>query len=1264
MADGAAAEAAADKAGDDADAQVPAMPAIELCLGDVAEVQGLKGAAELNGQQATLLKWISSSARWEVKLPDDTVKALKPENLFFKAIGPVDDDGTLMLVGMATEDATIKRFLAMLEKEIPQANAQLSTMTHVISPGAGGTAKGEDAGIWLKLGKQADTTLRGILEDMQKQVEAVDSIDVTRQSAKAAQELKMARGDLIRFVQAFQERLEGAVQRLRPNLQRLSDEAPQPAKKKHGWSKDDVDALPLHEKYKDAFEKKRPAPVEKEPEPEENDPEDAEAVARETAKANLKDIIVKYQGKGDNPPASDNLYVKGLPGWTTEEDIEEMFTKTGGEVQSMKLKTADWGAICFVRLKDRKEAAKAIQQLHATIPDRLMERAVEIETEKIAKVRAKMKLGELVEQLERGVIVIVDISRPLGIQFTETLVAGDVPEDSQGYALGLGEGWRARSIGGFPISTPKELLAKIKELKKDGLGKAAVAFSPPPVMITFKERPFGFAVDRDDDLGLVVVHEASPVARRHGVRPGSILTMVAGQDVSTLPTEEVIELLRGAPLPAKLVFEQAQKPKPRGGAVFELDNASGDDEPAAKRRRSEATAAPTKKLRVDLSKPLGIVFDDVCVVDQISEGMQAAALGVVAGWKVMSLAGTPVKTTDALVEKVQSLKGEGKMDAMVVFSTPVVTRPKEVPIIFELTKPLGIAFDDALTAEDCAEGSQAQLLGIRKGWRALAVDGEMYDSTDAFVKEIRSLKAAGQKTAVITFKPVLGDPIPAPAAAAKPAAKPAAKEVVFTVDLGAPLGIMFDDMLLAEEVGEGTQAFGLGVRKGWQATHIAGERVKMTDSLVAKIKELKGAGRAKVEVTFLPAEGAAVTAAVASVAHAAAAAPELKPVSTPAASEVAIGVDLSEPLGVAFDDDLIAEAVQEGSQAERLGVVAGWKAVAVAGQAVASVPELVSKITALKAASVPAAAVTFLAACNGRAQAANETSFRIDLAKPLGIMFDDTLLVNDVQEASQSCLFGVSKDWLATSVAGEAVNTIDELVAKVQALKKAGKTSTSITFIKPPGATKASRLPPAPAQDAVPAAKKAKVTADQHANGKATGAPLGGLYDGLEAGTAPSAPSRLRSYTIDLSKPLGIVFDEDLQASEVADGYQAATLGVRAGWRVRELDDEALASTDTFVQKMQALKADGVKNATLAFETVPLIVHFEERPFGVALGVDETSGKCLVGAVGEVAQQKGIREGMILIKAGGRDVVGLDQEQLMTLLKAMSLPAVLHFDSE
>merc|ERR1712137_576601 len=127
----------------------------------------------------------------------------------------------------------------------------------------------------------------------------------------------------------------------------------------------------------------------------------------DNAEQGLKPIIVKYQGKGENPLPSDNLYVKGLPGWVTEEDLREIFSKRG-DIQSMKLKAADWGAIAFIRLANRKECARAILELNNTVPEQLSRRSEEYE---VARREREMALGALksvVAQLEKGVMVVLN----------------------------------------------------------------------------------------------------------------------------------------------------------------------------------------------------------------------------------------------------------------------------------------------------------------------------------------------------------------------------------------------------------------------------------------------------------------------------------------------------------------------------------------------------------------------------------------------------------------------------------------------------------------------------------------------------------------------------------------------------------------------------------------------------------------------------------------------------------------------------------------
>merc|ERR1739848_513748 len=70
-------------------------------------------------------------------------------------------------------------------------------------------------------------------------------------------------------------------------------------------------------------------------------------------------------------------------------------------------------------------------------------------------------------------------------------------------------------------------------------------------------------------------------------------------------------------------------------------------------------------------------------------------------------------------------------------------RPQEHILEIDLSKPMGITFNESLVAESVQDGSQAAEHGVCKGWRACSVGGESLESTDAFVEKIQSLKAEG-----------------------------------------------------------------------------------------------------------------------------------------------------------------------------------------------------------------------------------------------------------------------------------------------------------------------------------------------------------------------------------------------------------------------------------------------------------------------------------------------------------------------------------------
>eukprot|EP00930_Biecheleria_cincta_P073156 TRINITY_DN60480_c0_g1_i1.p1 TRINITY_DN60480_c0_g1~~TRINITY_DN60480_c0_g1_i1.p1 ORF type:complete len:1024 (+),score=276.75 TRINITY_DN60480_c0_g1_i1:63-3074(+) len=967
-----------------AEVRSPAETAVELKRGDLVTIEGLK-ASELNGLQASLFQWGGETGRWEVKLPDGEVKAIRPANLVFRGIGPLEDDGSLTLIGMASDHTTLQKALGNLSDQQQPASEALALLGSVISPSGGLRAQGEETRIWLKLAKQAEQRVRAALEEFQKNMEMVDGIDTSRLGPKASGELKLARRDLINFVQKSQEQLEAALTRLRPVLQRLSKTVPT---KRQGWSEPEQS---LHEKYREAFEKM----------------EDGAAVSS-SKKTRLGSIVVKYQGSGANPPPSDNLYVKGLPGWVEESDIEAMFSQVG-VVQSMKLKTADWGAIAFVRLANRKEAAAAIEKFNLTVPEVLEKRAEEQEAEQLEMEIAQAGLRATIDQLARGVIVIVDLRKPLGIIFDDHLKAKNVQESAQAFELGVKRDWRVRSIGGVDLAGTEELKERIQKLKSEGLKQASVVFTPPPVVASFLERPMGLTVAKHEELGLVYVTESSGAAQRQGIRRGAIVANIGGKDVSSSTVEEVTELFREAELPVSIVFEQqVQVSAANIAAVAAADNSAenlSEDEGGNAPARDEAMAQslPPVDLEVDLSLPLGIVFDDDLGVKSVKFNSQAARLGIAAGWKALRLAGEELESTSQLLEKVQALKSEGSLSQSLTFQPKAgsimsaahtvqaaaaalrdraaeavaeaaeqeARTTRKVELELDLSQPLGILFNKFLTAESVQADSQGAKLGISAGWRALSLGGEEFSKTQDLVAKIQALKKDGTLSVKAVFSaPILDLPMAkapeasvsaapvaaAPVSAADEQAPPQGVTVELTLDLTQPLAIGFSDSLVAKDVKEDGQGARLGVGQGWRLVSLLGQQLNQTKDLVARIKGLKADGVVSATSSWSAPEGTAPVAAPAEVrGQEPEAEPEIK-----VDNLVELQVDLKAPLGIGFTDDLVAKEIKPSSQAEKLGVCSGWRVRSVSGEALATTKELVAKFGALKKGGAASVSVCFL----------------------------------------------------------------------------------------------------------------------------------------------------------------------------------------------------------------------------------------------------------------------------------------------------------------
>ena len=915
------------------------LPPIELARGDICSIDGLK-ATELNGLQCTLWRQDSESGRWEVKLPDGEVKALRPAHLTFRSIGPIEDDGSLTLISMASDHQTIQRVLDSVRDLIRTGSEALALLGSVVSPLGGRKAQGEEGRIWLKLAKQAEQRVRGTLEDLQKNMEQVDGIDASRYGPKAAAEIRLARKDLVQFVQKAQEQLESGLARLRIVLKHLVSTVP--SQRAHGWTEEES----LHEKYRAAFAKleevvDKPSDVQK--------------------KTRLSGITVKFQGRGENPPPSDNLYVKGLPGWVTEADLESIFAEVG-DIQSMKLKAADWGAIAFIRLANKTQAARAISKYNNRVPRLLERKAEEVDAKKLSAEITKGMLRATVDQLARGLTVIVDLRKPLGCVFNDNLVTKSVAEDGQGFELGIRVSWRIRSIGGIQVQKTNDLKERMSKLKAEGHKEAAVVFSPPPIVASFGKRPFGFTVAKDGDLGLIYVNASNGLARAQGVRPGALLSNVGGTDVSGFKIEQVRDMLLKADVPVSIHFEQARGlPNAVTGVLHPVPD---EEMPAPPEEKDDGplVVPPPVDLDLDLSVPLGLTFDEDLVVESVQKNSQASRLGIGPGWQVLGLAGDELSTRKELDKKIEVFKAEGSLGQSMMFQPTAVTAARarelgaasaaavlreraltlereeeearknmrEVTIEVDLSQPLGILFNKFLEADQVNGGSQSERLGVQPGWRAVSLAGETFKETRELVAKIQALKEEGTTVVPAVFlcpnDRLTGLDAPKEVKEEKEqkeAVKPMEVSVDITFDLNQPLGIGFEKNLEAKEIKSGSQGASLGIMAGWRLVTLNGEPLSNSKELVSKIKGLKSGGATSASSSWKRP------------------APEIQETE-----EVAI--DVSRPLGITWASNLLVQEVPSDSQAKELGIGPQWQLQAIGSDMVTSVEDLETKMNLLK----------------------------------------------------------------------------------------------------------------------------------------------------------------------------------------------------------------------------------------------------------------------------------------------------------------------------
>lgn len=364
-----------------------------------------------------------------------------------------------------------------------------------------------------------------------------------------------------------------------------------------------------------------------------------------------------------------------------------------------------------------------------------------------------------------------------------------------------------------------------------------------------------------------------------------------------------------------------------------------------------------------------------------------------------------------------------------------------------------------------------------------------------------------------------------------------------------PLGLHFDDDAVVKKVQEDSQASRVSIEIGWKACILDGASVGSTHDLVAKVQALKAQGVAKVSITFKTISSKTVSKAGAEakmVPRAAHSAPLIK-----RAPLVANDADAKDAVPVAARFPGLAASLAE-SIGRDLAALRGQRSSAASVSKTSGLPSTSS--TTSSSSTATAMPSTANGGSSGKTKPLAKEELSFDLRQPLGIFFDDDLSVTSMQAGSQAVSLGVKPGWRACSVGYERVSSVKNLVAMVQALKEKGEAKAWIGFFLP----------------IVPHEEKQPVLA---------AAPTA-------VGSNASAAASIR---FDLSQPLGIFFDTDGSVKDVPTGAQASNLGVKAGWRVREVSGESVSTTQELVAAIKELKEHGITTATLTFD-VPLAV--------------------------------------------------------------------------
>jgi hypothetical protein len=402
-----------------------------------------------------------------------------------------------------------------------------------------------------------------------------------------------------------------------------------------------------------------------------------------------------------------------------------------------------------------------------------------------------------------------------------------------------------------------------------------------------------------------------------------------------------------------------------------------------------STTGVAAALKVDLSQPLGILFESDLTIKEIEDGSQASRLGAITGWRVTALGGKTLQTMVELESTIKSLKEWGVMQVNASFapagcSSHVLPEPLAVaeasalgaagpsssaaslplgpaagtgggrcgalskptanatgreessrtPFDFDLGQPLGIIFGDDLNAKVVQGGSQAEKFGVCKGWKVLSVDGEPLRTPREMEAHMNVLKAIGKRKARIVLTSERHDRY-----------------------LDDNYSKVSEDS--ANDSNDGPARWETEGELGYQRRTIPQERyqelLQCTQRLYGMVRDAPSESENSDDSSDASDTGALPPSR------------SLRPMKPL--------FDLSKPLGVLFGNKLAVRDVKADSQAEHLGIRKGLRATAVNGEAVHRLKALEAKILVLKSKGMSKVAIHFapVVAHGGTAPAPRDT---------------------------------------------------------------------------------------------------------------------------------------------------------------------------------------------------------------------------------------------------------------------------------------------------